>query len=75
MDANFPGRNQPAEEGKKNDPNLRDESAIQPGVSTISKSSTDEDNESLTKTGADDFRETNDDPDADKSFDEIGGEG
>jgi hypothetical protein len=75
MNPDFPVRNEPAQEGKKNDPNVRDESAIQPGVSTVSKSSTDEENESLTKTGADDFRENNDDDRADKSFDETGGEG
>ncbi|HWI92265.1 MAG TPA: hypothetical protein VNT20_13370 [Flavisolibacter sp.] len=65
-------RNQPTEEGRNNDPNLRDESAAQPGINTVSNSDYDEDNEKLTKTAADDFR-TKDDSDshADPSFDEV----
>jgi hypothetical protein len=47
------GRNRPAEEGRKNDPNIRDRSGIQPGASTISKSDTDEVNEDLTRTTTD----------------------
>lgn len=67
-----PKRNQPTEEGKRNDPNVRDESAIQPGVNTVSSSSYDKDNEELTKTAADDFRENNNsDAHADPSFDEV----
>jgi hypothetical protein len=67
-----PQRNKPADEGKRNDPAVRDESAIQPGVNTISSSSTDAENKELTKTAADDFR-TNDDEDknADATFDDI----
>jgi hypothetical protein len=75
MDKTNPHRNEPTEKGRKNDPNLRDESAIQPGVSTISNSDYDDDNEELTRTAADDFREENDfDPNADRSFDETGKE-
>jgi hypothetical protein len=74
MSTNSSDRNRPAGDGKDHDPDLRDRSAIQPGTSTISKSSTDKDNEALTKTGADDFREEKDDDRADPSFDEIGGE-
>ena len=66
-------RNIPSEEGRKNDPNIRDESALQPGVQTISSSDYDDANQHLTKTASDNF-----DPDtsfgknADKKFDEIG---
>ncbi|MFL5740550.1 MAG: hypothetical protein ACJ75B_10065 [Flavisolibacter sp.] len=67
-----PRRNEPAEEGRKNDPDLRDRSGVQPGTSTISKSETDEDNQELTKTGADNFRtDTEKDPNADPAFDEV----
>ena len=67
-----PRRNEPAEEGRKNDPDLRDRDGIQPGTSTISKSKTDEDNQKLTRTGADDFREEDTkDPNADPAFDEV----
>jgi hypothetical protein len=73
MDKKEPLRNVPTEEGKRNDPDLRDDSAIQPGVSTISNSDYDQENEKLTKTGADDFRTQKDnDPGADKAFDEVG---
>ena len=59
------------EEGRRDDPNLRDESAKQ-GINTVKKSDHDDDNQALTKTAADDFR-TTDDPDtgADPSFDEV----
>lgn len=67
-----PRRNQPTEEGKNNDPDLRDESAAQPGISTVSNSKYDDDNEELTKTAADDFRDKDDeDAHADPSFDEV----
>lgn len=67
-----PKRNTPTEKGRDNDPNLRDETAIQPGVSTVSNSDYDNDNDELTRTAADDFR-TEDDTDshADPSFDEV----
>ena len=67
-----PKRNKPADEGRDNDPNIRDESAFQPGMSTVSSSDYDGDNEQLTKTAADDFREDVDrDKKADPAFDEI----
>jgi hypothetical protein len=67
-----PHRNKPADTGKKNDPDLRDESAFQPGISTVSSSSYDEDNEKLTDTAADDFREEKDsDAAADATYDQI----
>ena len=65
-------RNKPTEEGKNNDPNLREESAAQPGINTVSNSDYDEDNEELTETAADDFRDEDDsDAHADPSFDEV----
>ena len=71
MNTTNPRRNHPIEEGMKNDPNLRDESAIQPGINTVSNSDYDDANDKLTETGADDFREGDDfDPNADRSFDE-----
>jgi hypothetical protein len=67
-----PKRNKPADEGRKNDPDLRDESAIQPGTNTISDSETDDANENLTETAKDDFRKNDDrDSRADRTFDEV----
>jgi len=67
-----PKRNKPADEGRDNDSNLRDESAIQPGVSTISSSDTDDDNQNLTETAKDDFRtEPNKNDNADRAFDDV----
>lgn len=67
-----PQRNVPAEEGRNSNHNYRDESAIQPGVSTITTSDYADDNQKITKTAADDFREkVNTDPNADRSFDEV----
>jgi hypothetical protein len=43
-------RNRPTEEGRNNDPMTRDDSAIQPGVQTISSSEYDEENQELTDT-------------------------
>lgn len=67
---NQTGRNRPSVEGRNNDPNIRDKSALQPGISTISSSDTDEENNKLTKTASDDFREEEFGEDADKTFDE-----
>jgi len=68
-------RNEPAEKGENKDSNLRDESASQPGISTVSNSNYDDDNEELTKTAADDFREEkNLDGNADPNFDEVDNE-
>jgi len=67
-----PDRNQPTEKGKDKDPNLRDESAFQPGVNTASNSNYDDANQKLTRTAADDFRKTQDShPNADPRFDEV----
>ena len=65
-------RNTPAEKGRDNDPNLRDRSGIQPGVSTISNSNSDELNEEISKTASDNFNEDDFGKDADTAFDEIG---
>ena len=66
-----PVRNRPAEDGRRNDPDLRDESAQQPGVSTMSSSNTDSANQQLTETAADSFREKNKDKNADPDLDDI----
>lgn len=71
MNTADPRRNEPTEEGRNNDPNFRDESAIQPGINTVSNSNYDNDNEELTKTAADNFEEDDFDLGADRSFDEI----
>ena len=65
---NEPVRNRPADEGRDHDPNLRDESAAQPGVSTVSSSDTDEANEELTEYIKDPSPEDNR---ADRRFDEA----
>lgn len=68
---NDPIRNRPAEEGRDNDPNLRDESAQQPGVNTMSTSGTDFANQE-TSESVSDYEETSDfdDDTADKKFDD-----
>jgi len=63
--------NRPSVAGRGNDPDLRDDSALQPGVSTISSSDTDEVNDSLTETASDDFAEDKFGEGADEAFDEV----
>ena len=66
-----PKRNRPAGDGQQNDPDIRDESAVQPRVSTLSTSKNDEANQHLTRTTSDSFREEGEGDDkADKRFDE-----
>jgi len=66
-----PKRNVPADEGRKNDPYVRDEDARQPGVNTLSSAPNDEANQHLTRTASDSFRkDSNGDEKADKKFDE-----
>jgi hypothetical protein len=65
-------RNEPAEEGKRNDPNVRDETAIQPGVSTISQSKTDDANQKVTRSGMENQQARPEKDNADPAFDEIG---
>ena len=70
INVNDPGRNRPADEGTSNDPNLRDESAAQPGISTMSGSDTDYLNEETTQSVSD-IPETSDfDDDADEELDD-----
>ena len=65
-------RNRPSDEGRRNDPNVREESGQQPGVSTYSSSDTDAENESLTKTASDNFDTgTEFGKNADPRFDEV----
>ena len=72
MSTTDPRRNRPAEEGTNNDPNVRDYTGQQPGVSTMSSSDTDEGNNDLSETAADNFREEDFGSNADPSFNEIG---
>jgi len=66
-------RNRPSETGRDNDPDIRDESAPQPGVQTMSSSKTDDANEHLTKTTSDGFSgDTEFGKNADPKFDEVG---
>lgn len=68
-------RSRPSEDEKDNDPNLRDETALPPGVQTISGSSYDEANQHLTKTASDNFSpDTDFGKGADPAFDEIDNE-
>lgn len=64
-------RNSSSDTGKNNDPHLRDDSALQPGISTVSSSETDEADNSSTKTASDDFAEDEFGESADKTFDEV----
>lgn len=68
-DRNDIERDRPTEEGRRNDPNLRDETGTQPGVNTISSSKYDDDNQRTTDTAADGFK-TPFGKDADKTYDE-----
>jgi hypothetical protein len=66
-----PIRNRPAVEGRDNDPNVRDEDARRPGVNTMSSTDQDSENEKVSETAADNFREEKKDQRADPRFDEI----
>ena len=69
-------RNIPSDEGRKNDPHIRDESAAQPGINTVSSAPNDAANQNTTETASDNFRteEWNSDAKADPSFDEVDNE-
>ena len=70
INVNDPSLNRPSDEGRNNDPNLRDDSAAQPGISTMSGSDTDYSNEETTQSVSD-IPETSDfDDDADEDLDE-----
>ncbi|RYZ19802.1 MAG: hypothetical protein EOO16_18885 [Chitinophagaceae bacterium] len=64
-------RANPSDEGRRNDPNVRDESGAQPGVNTMSSSKYDEENQHTTKTAGDGYK-TPFGSDADKTFDDPG---
>lgn len=66
-------RNQPTEEGRRNDPVIRDDSAIQPGVQTNSGSPYDEDNQQVTRSAMGDstLSEFDTDNNADPTFDQV----
>ena len=66
-------RNRPTEEGRRNDPDIRDDSAIQPGVQTVSDSNYDDNNQNVTSSGMSDgtLSEFDTDTNADKTFDEV----
>jgi hypothetical protein len=64
-------RNEPSEKGSSNDPNVRDYSAIQPGVQSVSSSDTDKSNENLTSTGADSISEQDNNGFSDPKFDDA----
>lgn len=69
-----PLRNRPAEEGRNEDPNLRDRSGQQPGVPTMSSSQSDKENDDLTETAADNFA-SDFGKEADKEFDDLSEKG
>ncbi|RYD90959.1 MAG: hypothetical protein EOP50_15085 [Sphingobacteriales bacterium] len=64
-------RDRPTDEGRRNDPNIRDETGTQPGVNTMSSSKYDNDNQHSTKTAGDGYK-TPFGEDADKTFDDPG---
>lgn len=66
-------RNRPTEEGRRNDPDIRDDSAIQPGVQTVSDSKYDDDNQSVSSSamGSSTISEADTRNDADPTFDEV----
>lgn len=66
-------RNRPSSEGTDNDPNARDESATQPGVSTISPSGNDDANQRVTHSALDgpDLTAFDTDKNADAAFDDV----
>jgi hypothetical protein len=66
-------RNRPSNVGHDNDPNIRDESATQPGTSTISQSGTDDTNNRITSSAMDDAETTEFDMEknADPTFDQV----
>ena len=69
--------NIPTEEGRRNDPFIRDDSAIQPGVQTNSSSDYDDANQRVTGSSMTDgtISEYDTDTNADPSFDDIHSKG
>jgi hypothetical protein len=71
-DTNNPKRNEPADIEKNSDPNLRDDSGLQPGIQTVSDSDNDDANENVTKTSSGNFSETTrTEYNADPAFDDM----
>ena len=71
INLNDPSRNRPSDDGGSNDPNLRDASGAQPGISTMSDSDSDYSNEETTQSVSD-IPETSDfDDDADEDLDDA----
>jgi len=73
INVNDPGRNRPSSKESSNDANLRDESAAQPGISTVSSSDTDYENQETTQSVSDDPDTSDFDDDdelADEDFDD-----
>jgi hypothetical protein len=70
INVNDPGRNRTSEEGLGNDPALRDESAAQPGISTVSDSNTDDQNEDVMSVSNDPDTSDFDDDLDDEDFDD-----
>ena len=64
-------RDRPVEEGRRNDPDLRDETGTQPGVNTMSSSKYDQENQRPSKSAADGYK-TPFGSDADKAYDDPG---
>jgi hypothetical protein len=69
LNAEDPGRNRPSDEGRNDDPLLRDDSAAQPGVNTMSSSDSDFEDDDLTETVSD-TDDVVDDDDADLDLDD-----
>lgn len=74
-DKNKIPRNRPLEDGRRDDPDLRDESAIQPGVQTISPSKTDPANQNTTRSAMDgpnpELTDFDTDTNADPNFEDV----
>ena len=70
INENDPGRNRTSEEGIGNDPALRDDSAAQPGISTVSDSETDSQNEDVMSVANDPETSDFDDDLDDEDFDD-----
>jgi hypothetical protein len=66
-------RNRPSNIGRDNDPNIRDESGLQPGMNTISPSGTDDANNQVTSSamGNAETTEFDTEANADPTFDEV----
>jgi hypothetical protein len=65
-----PKRNKPSDKGRDHDPETRDDSAVQPGIQTVSKSDYDKANQQLTDTALGNLS-VKKDKNADKRFDEV----